>query len=94
MKGTEAMRVGFASRAHADDLRRASAQIRSRLEEIAGDEQRTEAERRAIIEALAGEMDITTAEGKEARAIIDDFLRTRLGPGRPVTPAASSSRRL
>jgi hypothetical protein len=91
MKGTEAMRVGFAARAHADNLRRESAQLRPRLEEIAGDEQRTEAERRAIIEALATEMDVTTPDGRAARAIIETFLRTRWGPVRPVTPASSCS---
>jgi hypothetical protein len=88
MKGTEAMRVGFAGRAHAEDLRRESVQLRPRLEEIAADQGRTEAERRAIIEALAGEMDVTTAEGRKARASIDDFLRTRFAR-QQVMPAAS-----
>ena len=91
MKATEAMRVGFAARAQADDLRKASAQLRPRLEEIAGDEQRTEAERRAIIEALANEMDVTTAEGRQARATIDEFLRTRFG-SRQVTPVGGRLR--
>jgi hypothetical protein len=85
MKGTERMRVGFAARAQADDLRRASAQLRPRLEEIAADEQRTMAERRAIVEALANEMDVSTADGRQARATIDAFLRTRFGSG-PASP--------
>lgn len=79
MKGTEAMRVRFAARAHADDLRSASAQLLPSLQEIAADQQRTEAERRAIIEALASEVDVTTADGRRVRAIIDDFVRTRFG---------------
>jgi hypothetical protein len=90
MKGTEAMRVGFAARAHADDLRRASAQLRPRLEEIAADDQRTMAERRAIIEALASEMDVTTAAGKQARAVIEDFLRTHFGSREATRPVEAA----
>jgi hypothetical protein len=88
MTGTRELRIRLAARAHGDDVREASALLRQRLGEIAGDEELSLGDRRAIIEALARELDAHTPEGEAARASIDEFLRNRLPSPDGGVPAA------
>jgi len=67
-------RVQMAVKAHAGNIRRASAETPARLQGIACDERLTYRERRAILAALATEMDTTTPAGAFAAASTRAFL--------------------
>jgi hypothetical protein len=83
LAATWELRLGMAVAAHAERIRRASAELPARLEAIACGEGLSLAERRAVLEALRAEMDATPA-GRDAAAKIASFLAARFsGPDAP-----------
>lgn len=83
---TRALRIRMAVAAHAFWIRRATAELPSRLEAIACARDRPPAERRAILEALRAEMD-ESAEGRAAERRIAAFIEKRFASGATVCPA-------
>lgn len=76
LAGTSDLRTRMAARAHADDVRKSSAELPTHLTEIACDPALSAAERRAVIEALGAELDVSTDEGRAAQAQIGRFLES------------------
>jgi hypothetical protein len=73
LTATRERRIRMAVSAHADWIRRATAELPARLEEIACDERRSRGERRAILRALRDEMN-GSPEGRAAAAAISERL--------------------
>lgn len=73
LAATREARSKMAAKAHADDIRRAAAELPARLQAIACDARLSQPEKRAILGALRDEMN-TSAEGREAAARISDFM--------------------
>jgi hypothetical protein len=73
---TRERRIQMAVAAHAEWVRRATAELPARLDEIACDGRRTRAERHAILRALRDEMN-TSPEGRAAVAKITAVLAAR-----------------
>ena len=76
LAATRERRIRMAVAAHADWVRRATAELPARLEEIACDQRRSRAERRAILRALRDEMN-GSPEGRAAAARISALLDAR-----------------
>jgi len=76
LSATRERRIRMAVAAHADWVRRATAELPARLEEIACDQRRSRAERRAILRALRDEMN-GSPEGRAAAARISALLDAR-----------------
>jgi hypothetical protein len=87
LAATHDRRIRMAVRAHAENIRRARADLPRVLPVIACDPRLTHKERREILAALAAEMDAGTPEGKEAAASINAFL-VRFDSGSVVCPKA------
>lgn len=77
LTGTRDRRVQMAARAHAENLKRALADLPATLEAIACDATRAPRERRAIIERLHAELDGASAESHAAAEAISRFLAAR-----------------
>lgn len=97
LAATRERRVEMAVKTHAQNLRRALADLPASLERLACDGDRSLPERRAVIERLRAELDGTSAEAHAAAATIGRFLAERFGaPDAGVTgcpPPASSGHR-
>jgi len=74
---TSELRIRLAARAHGDDVRNAAASLTTELESIAANQALSLAERRAIITGLSAELDTDSDEGRQARALIEGFLKAR-----------------
>jgi hypothetical protein len=76
---TREKRVVMAIGAHADNLRRAAADLPSVLTAIACDERRSPGDRLAILQALLEELNTDTPAGRAAATVIEQFLASRFG---------------
>ncbi len=93
--GTRDVRVRMAVKAHADNLRLATAELPARLRAIGCDERLSRGDRRGILEALRTEMNADSREGQAAALAISDFLDENFGPDVPAagpTPACPANR--
>ena len=82
---THDLRAHMAAKMHAERIRRASAELPSRLLSIACDERLSPRDRRAILEALRAEIDTSIPQGRKAAEEIDAFVASKFG--RPATCA-------
>jgi hypothetical protein len=75
LAATQDRRIDMAAKVHAQNVRRANAELPGQLEAIACDTRLTYRERRAVLVALRGEMDTKTPAGADAATAIVDFLK-------------------
>jgi len=75
---THDLRAHMAAKMHAERIRRASAELPSRLLSIGCDERLSLRDRRAILVALRAEMDTSIPQGREAAEEIEAFLASKL----------------
>lgn len=75
LAATHDRRIDMAVRAHAQNVRRANAELPVRLQAIACDDRLSYRDRRAILVALGREMDTRTPDGTKAATAIADFVQ-------------------